>query len=190
MAMAATAQKSEQAYVTFLREIVQLKKVSKHIMFLFWEKLSNSQKKWASICFFLSNSQKWASICFFFVQFSGSFEKSFRCHFPGSRHICWSTKRNWMALCWIWRRLNIHQWVSDLICKIVFLLDSSDLSPNRICKIMFQLDFQLKEEVGDTGTYVMNGEWALLGKKTQVVLVPKPTNGPRDNLLNISFRLF
>ena len=29
---------------------------------------------------------------------------------------------------------------------------------------MFQLDFQLKEEVGDTGTYVMNGEWALLGK--------------------------
>lgn len=55
---------------------------------------------------------------------------------------------------------------------------------------MFQLDFQLKEEVGDTGTYVMNGEWALLGKKTQVVLVPKPTNGPRDNLLNISFRLF
>ena len=35
MAMAATAQKSEQAYVTFLREIVQLKKVSKHIMFLF-----------------------------------------------------------------------------------------------------------------------------------------------------------
>ena len=30
---------------------------------------------------------------------------------------------------------------------------------------MFQLDFQLKEEVGDTGTYVMNGEWALLGNQ-------------------------
>ena len=34
---------------------------------------------------------------------------------------------------------------------------------------MFQLDFQLKEEVGDTGTYVMNGEWALLGNN-------QPTN--------------
>ena len=175
MDMAATAQKSEQAYVTFLREIVQLKKVSKHIMFLFWEKLSNSQKKWASICFF-------------FVQFSGSFEKSFRCHFPGSRHICWSTKRNWMALCWIWRRLNIHQWVSDLICKIIFLLDSSDLSPNRICKIMFQLDFQLKEEVGDTGTYVMNGEWALLGN-SQPTSTQNPKRSERQPQL-ISFRLF
>ena len=25
------------------------------------------------------------------------------------------------------------------------------------------MDFQLKDENGDTGTYVMNGEWALLG---------------------------
>ena len=44
---------------------------------------------------------------------------------------------------------------------------------------MFQLDFQLKEEVGDTGTYVMNGEWALLGKTNPSTT---PTNGPRDNL--------
>jgi len=36
----------------------------------------------------------------------------------------------------------------------------------------FKLDFQLKEEVGDTGTYVMNGEWALLGvpaKRNEVI---------------------
>ena len=46
---------------------------------------------------------------------------------------------------------------------------------------MFQLDFQLKEEVGDTGTYVMNGEWALLGKTNQPTS-NQPTNGLRDNL--------
>jgi len=36
----------------------------------------------------------------------------------------------------------------------------------------FKLDFQLKDENGDTGTYVMNGEWALLGvpaKRSEVI---------------------
>ena len=28
----------------------------------------------------------------------------------------------------------------------------------------FQLDFQLKDEGGDLGTYVTNGEWDLLGR--------------------------
>ena len=143
--MAATAQKSQQAYVFFVGK-------------------PNSQvfSKRVSLRHFLNSSS--------------------------SSHICWSTKRNWMALCWIWRRLNIHQWVSDLICKIIFLLDSSDLSPNRICKIMFQLDFQLKEEVGDTGTYVMNGEWALLGN-SQPTSTQNPKRSERQPQL-ISFRLF
>ena len=27
----------------------------------------------------------------------------------------------------------------------------------------FQVDFQLKDNEGDTGTFIANGEWALLG---------------------------
>ena len=167
--------------------------MSKH-MFLYDRESSNSQKSEQAHVFlerilqFSKNEEAYVSFWERIVQFSGSFKKSFRCHFPGGRHICWSTKRNWMALCWIWRRLNIHQWVSDLICKIIFLLDSSDLSPNRICKIMFQLDFQLKEEVGDTGTYVMNGEWALLGN-SQPTSTQNPKRSERQPQL-ISFRLF
>ena len=45
---------------------------------------------------------------------------------------------------------------------------------------MFQLDFQLKEEVGDTGTYVMNGEWALLGNTQKQSKITK--NGLSDSL--------
>lgn len=29
--------------------------------------------------------------------------------------------------------------------------------------ISFQVDFQLKDDEGDTGTFIANGEWALLG---------------------------
>ena len=28
-----------------------------------------------------------------------------------------------------------------------------------------QVDFQLKDDEGDTGTFIANGEWALLGMK-------------------------
>ena len=62
----------------------------------------------------------------------------------------------------------------------LFLSDPWGSCPNWICKIMFQLDFQLKEEVGDTGTYVMNGEWALLGNTQKQSKITK--NGPSDRL--------
>ena len=53
---------------------------------------------------------------------------------------------------------------------------------------MFQLDFQLKEEVGDTGTYVMNGEWALLGN--QPTNVHQPTKRSERQPQQLDFYSF
>ena len=52
---------------------------------------------------------------------------------------------------------------------------------------IFQLDFQLASEEGDTGTFIPNGEWALLGKMTECsnTEIPKTVKLPRKSF---SFR--
>ena len=36
-----------------------------------------------------------------------------------------------------------------------------------LSSFLSQVDFQLKDDEGDTGTFIANGEWALLGMKMQ-----------------------